>query len=227
MLEVWGRRNSSNVIPVMWAIGEMGLPHVRHDVGGSFGGLDTPAYGAMNPNRKVPTITDDGLVLWESNAILRYLGGRYGVGTLWPEAPGPRAHVDQWMDWHKTTAYPDFSNLFWSIVRTEPALRDPTAIAALTRSTGEAFRILDAQLAKHPFVVGDELTLADIPLGSAAYRYFNLEIERPELPHMTAWYERLCERPAYQEHAMIPFGRKPAEWYLLEREGSGAEEVKS
>ncbi len=221
MLEVWGRRNSSNVIPVMWAIGEMGVAHVRHDVGGSFGGLDTPDYLAMNPNAKVPTITDDGLVLWESNAILRYLGARHGVRSLWPEDPKHRAHVDQWVDWHKTTAFPPFSNLFWSIVRTEPALRDPAEIAALTRSTGECFRILDAWLATHTFVAGDALTLADIPLGTAAYRYFNLEIERPDLPGMTAWYERLCERPAYKKHAMIRFGRNPGEWYLLEQQGRG------
>ena len=60
MLEVWGRKTSSNVVPVMWAIGELGLKHVRHNAGGSFGGLDTHEYGEMNPNRLVPTMRDNG-----------------------------------------------------------------------------------------------------------------------------------------------------------------------
>jgi glutathione S-transferase len=222
MLEVWGRRNASNVLSVMWAVGELTLPHVRHDVGGSFGGVATPNYLSMNPNGRIPTIKDDGFVLWESNAIVRYLSRRYGQGTLWPESGNQCAIADQWMDWHKTTAYPDYINLFWAIVRTEPALRDPSTIAALSKSVGEALKILDAHLATHPYVAGETLTMADIPLGPLAYRYFHLDIERPALPSVTAWYQRLRERPAYREHVMFPFGSNPAEWYVLERAGPSA-----
>ena len=219
MLEVWGRRNSSNVMPVMWAIGELDLPHVRHDVGGSFGGVDTPEILAMNPNGKVPTINDNGFILWESNAIVRYLCARYGAGSLSPETAERRAIADQWMEWHKTTAYPDYINLFWATVRTEPALRDLGAIAALSKSLVKSLRILDAHLAIHPYLAGDSLTMADISPGPAIYRYFQLDIERPELPNVTAWYERLCQRPAYRKHVMFPFGRNPAEWYTFERAG--------
>lgn len=218
MLEVWGRRNSSNVIPVMWAIGEMELPHRRHDAGGSFGGLDRPAYLAMNPNGRIPTIDDEGFVLWESNAIVRYLCRRYGEGGLLPQGEAGCAIADQWMEWFKTTAYPPYIELFWAIVRTEPAYRDAGRIAGRAERLGQALRILDAQLADRAYLAGDRLTMADIPCGPMAYRYFNLEIVRPELPNVTAWYQRLCERPAYREHVMIPFGRNPAEWYLLERE---------
>ena len=103
MLEVWGRRNASNVIPVMWAIGEMGIPYLRHDVGGSFGGLDTAEYRAMNPNGRIPTITDAGCTLWESNAIIRYLSAKYGEGSLWNPDPAIRSLADRWMEWFKTT----------------------------------------------------------------------------------------------------------------------------
>lgn len=219
MLEVWGRRNASNVLPVMWAIGELGIPHVRHDVGGSFGGLDTPDYLLMNPNGRIPTINDDGFILWESNAIVRYLSRRYGQGTLWPKSEKQCAIADQWMDWFKTTAYPLYIDLFWAIVRTEPALRVQSTIANLTASLGDTLLILEARLTQHDYLAGDALTMADIPYGPLAYRYFNLEIERPALPMMSAWYERLCDRPAYREHVMVPFGSKPAEWYVLEREG--------
>ncbi len=219
MLEIWGRRNSSNVMPVMWAIGELNIPHLRHDVGGSFGGLDTPGYLAMNPNGWIPTINDDGFVLWESNAIVRYLSRGYGAGTLWPDSEKQCAIADQWMEWLKTTLYPLYIDLFWAIVRTEPALRDRDTIAKLTAALGESLMILEARLAQHQYLAGDALTMADIPYGSLAYRYYNLEIQRPELPFMTAWYERLCERPAYRENVMFSFGRSPGEWYLLERKG--------
>ena len=218
MLEVWGRRNASNVMPVMWAIGELALPHRRHDVGGSFGGLDTPAYLAMNPNGRIPTIRDRGQIVWESNSIVRHLCRRYGQGGLLSDRDQDYSTADQWMEWHKTTPYPPYIELFWAIVRTEPAQRDAGRIAARAERLGTTLGILDARLADQAYVAGDRLTMADISLGPMAYRFFNLEIARPELPNVTAWYGRLCERPAYREHAMIPFGRNPAEWYLLERE---------
>lgn len=221
MLEIWGRRNASNVMPVMWAVGELNVAHRRHDVGGSFGGVDTPEYLALNPNGRIPTIRDDGFVLWESNAVVRYLSRRHGQGTLWPEDERDCALADQWMEWFKTTAYPPYIQLFWAIVRTEPALRDAGAIARLTATLGQTLKVLEAQLARQPYVAGEALTMADIPYGPLAHRYLNLEIERPELPGITEWYERLRARPAFREHVAFAFGRNPAEWYLLERADPG------
>lgn len=217
MLEVWGRRNSSNVIPVMWAIGELGVPHVRHDVGGSFGGVDTAEYLALNPNGRIPTIRDGDLVLSESNAVVRYLSRRYGAGSLLPDSVDDQARADQWMDWHKAAPYPPMIDLFWALVRTEPAMRDSHAVGRLSRVLGDTLQILETHMAGRAFVLGDGLTMADIPLGALAYRYFQMDVARPDLPNFTAWYQRLCERPAFREHAMIPFGSNPAEWYMLER----------
>lgn len=216
MLTVWGRRNASNVLPVMWTIGELGLEHERRDVGGSFGGVTTPDFLAMNPNGRIPVLEDDGFVLWESNAIVRHLCRHYGAGRLLPVDERGCALADQWMDWYKTTAYPDYIDLFWAIVRTEPPLRDPARIARLARSLGAALRILDAHLADRDHVLGDALTMADIPLGALVHRYFSLAVERHELTHVQAWYQRLCERPAYRQHVMFAFGDRPAEWYRLE-----------
>ena len=102
MIEIWGRRNSSNVIPVMWAVAETGLAYRRHDVGGSFGGLDSPDYRAMNPNGLVPTLTDDGFVVWESIAIIRYIAAKYSAGNLWHADPARRSLADRWMEWAKS-----------------------------------------------------------------------------------------------------------------------------
>jgi glutathione S-transferase len=220
MIEVWGRRNASNVLPVMWAIGELGLAHVRHDAGGSFGGLDTPAYRALNPNGRVPTIRDRDQIVWESNAIVRHLARRYGESSLLPDGEQDYSVADQWMDWHKTTPYPPYIELFWAIVRTEPAHRKPGKIARLAETVGRNLRVLEDHLAERAYILGDRLTMADIPFGPMIHRYFALDVERPDLPHIRSWYERLSDRPAFREHVMFAFGTTPAEWYVLEREGA-------
>ena len=221
MIEIWGRRNASNVMPVMWALGELGRPHVRHDIGGSFGGTDSRAFRQLNPNGRIPTLVDGDLVLFESNAVVRYLCRRYGAGTLLPDDEAGCARADQWMEWHKTTLYPPYIDLFWAIVRTEPMLRDPAAIARLSNALRDPLAILEAHLAERPFVTGERLTMADIVIGPAIHRLLALEVERPPIPRIEAWYAALQERPAFRVHAMFPYGRNPAEWYRYEQEGAG------
>lgn len=219
IIEVFSRRNASNVLQVMWTLGELGVLYKRHAVGGSFGGTKTTEYLAMNPNAGIPTIRDGTFVLWESNAIVRYLCRRYDQkGLLLPNTEETYALADQWMDWYKTTLYPAYIDLVWAIVRTEPPLRDRRRISDLKALTEERLSILDRQLGKEGFVVGNTLSMADIPFGGLVYRYLNLEIPRPTFSHVEVWYRQLCQRPAYQEHVMLPFGTDPGEWYRLERE---------
>lgn len=201
---IWGRKNSVNVMKVLWACEELGLPYERLDVGGAFGGNDTPEYLAMNPTGRVPTIEDDGFRLWESNVIVRYLGHRYGRPGLCPEEPRERFLAEQWMDWQQTTLHSGMTTLFWGWVRTEPAQRDLDALETTRRNTAQVWAQLDAHLARQPFVAGEALTMGDIPAGCLAWRWFQLPIERPELPHVKAWYERLTEREGYEKHIMHP-----------------------
>ena len=118
MLKVWGRATSSNVQKVMWLVGELELPHERVDVGGAFGGNDTPEFLAMNPNGLVPTVEDAGVVLWESHAIVRYLALKHAKGTICPDDLGARAMADRWMDWLVTTVNPNWGIMFGGLVRT-------------------------------------------------------------------------------------------------------------
>ncbi len=205
MLKVWGRATSSNVQKAMWAIGEIGLAHERIDVGGAFGGLDTAQFRAMNPNGLIPVIEDQGRFLWESNAILRYLAGRHGAGGLYPADPWTRALADQWMDWVLTTLNPAFGQIFVSLVRTPPSKQDPKAIAAAAAHTGQVLGILDRRLAASAFVAGPDLTMGDIAFGPILFRYFTLEIERPSLPQVEAYYARLTGRPAFRDHVMVSY----------------------
>ena len=202
MRRIWGRTTSSNVMKVLWLLEEMGLPYERLDVGGSFGKTDTPEYRAMNPNGLVPTLEEDGFVLWESNAICRYLAT--GNAPLWPTEPRARANIDRWMDWQQTTLNRPISVIFWNLVRTPPEKRDQAAIAAAVKDCTRVWGMLESELARHPYVGGTTFTLADIPLGVHVHRWFTMEFERPALPHLRAWYDRLLERPPYRAHVARP-----------------------
>ena len=203
MLSIWGRANSINVMKALWAADEVGQTYERFDVGGAFGGLDTPQYKAMNPNSLVPTLQDGTLTLWESNSIVRYIAARYGAGTLWPADPVARARADQWMDWQLTTIGLPMRDLFWGYIRTAPDKRDAANLEAARQQGITVWSRLDAHLAKHAYVAGEHLTMGDIPVGAFCHRWHALPIARPDLSHLRAWYKRLCERPAYRRHVMI------------------------
>ena len=179
MIKIWGRNTSVNVQKVMWALGELGVPHERIDVGGSFGKNNEPPYLAMNPNGLVPTLEDDGFLLWESNSIVRYLAAKYGPGKLEPTDPHARARAGSWMDWQISVAAPAVTPVFWGLVRTPPEKRDAAAIEAGKVKSMAAMKILDAQLAKSAFVAGDALSMGDIPVALMAYRFRRLVPERP------------------------------------------------
>lgn len=205
MLKVWGRRNSFNVQKVMWLIGELDLSHAHINAGGSFGLVNEPAFLAMNPHGRVPVIENSGAVIWESHTILRYLAATYGAGRFWQEDAASRSQWDRWMDWSQASLHRDFLDLFWSFYRTPEPQRDWNLIKTHLGLTNDHFALLDRHLVGRGFMVGDSLSLADITIGATLYRYFELEIERPSLPHLEAWYASLCRRQPYRQHVMVPF----------------------
>ena len=203
MLKILGRTNSSNVQKVLWACDELELSYQREDIGGDFGGNQEPKYLAMNPNGLVPTMIDNGNVLWESNAIIRYLCENHAPNLLLPEDPWQVALAQQWMDWQQTVLAPAIRPVFWGLVRTPEDERNVDEIAAGQAQTASAMTILDHHLSQNTFVAGSSLSLGDIPVGIMAYRWFQLDIERIELPHLARWYQSLADRKAYRDRAMI------------------------
>lgn len=204
-LTLWGRLSSCNVQKAVWLLEELALPYEHIPAGGDFGGLDDPAYREMNPHGRVPTLKDGNVVVWESEAILRYLAARYGAPAFWPDDPAERAAVDQWLAWTAASLYRDWIDLFWQRVRTPPERQDAAEIERLRRRTAERFGFLDGQLGARDYIAGDRFSLADIAAGMTLYRWFEMPIERPALPHLAAWYERLRARPAYRKGVCIPF----------------------
>ena len=207
MLTVWGRKTSSNVQALMWCIGELGLPHERHDVGHRYGGTDTPEFLAMNPNGTVPVLRDgDGEPLWETGAILRYLSARYAAAPFWPPDGTARARVDKWAEWAKINVTLGFTApISWKVVRTAPAARDAAAIGQAVAKLGKVLDIAEARLARRAFLAGDDFTLADIQFGHVLFRYFDIPIERQERPALRRYYGALTARPAFREHVMVSY----------------------
>jgi glutathione S-transferase len=204
MLRIWGRTNSINVQKVLWCCDELGVPFERIDAGGQFGVVGTPEYLAMNPNALVPTIDDDGFVLWESNVIVRYLSTKHGLGTLCPTDLRERFSAEKWMEWMTTTLWPPFVPAFMGLVRTPPEKRDAAAISNAQREAARRLGALETQLGRTPFVVGKTLTMGDIPVGAAVFRFFALGIARSDFPNVSRWYEELTKRPGYKAHIMQP-----------------------
>lgn len=206
-IRVWGRQSSSNVQATMWCLGELGLDVERLDAGFIYGVVDTDAYGEMNPNRTVPTLVDgDAPPIYESGAIIRYLANQYGEDAFWPKSPVAQAQVDKWAEWSKLNIALKFTApIFWKVVRTAPSKRDDEAIQGNIEILSRFLKIAEAQLSQYLYIAGDNLTLADIQFGHCLYRYFDIDIQRPSLPNLGAYYDRLADRAAFQDHVMIDY----------------------
>ncbi|MEM6932398.1 MAG: glutathione S-transferase family protein [Pseudomonadota bacterium] len=205
-ITVWGRATSSNVQVVMWAVGELGLEYKRIDLGHNYGGTDTPEYRAMNPNGRVPTIKDGELILYESQAILRYLAARYGDAGFWPEDLAVRAELDQWCEWIRTTLQPNFNyKIFWQKVRVGAADRDEAQIAKDADALKPVIQLLEDRIGDGPYMNGAALSWADIVVGHLLYRYYTVEFDRAATPNLDAYYQRLTQRASFAEHAMVSY----------------------
>ncbi len=202
MLKIWGRSNSVNVKKALWCVEELALPYERVEAGMQFGVVNTPEYRRMNPNGLVPTMDEDGFILWESHSIVRYLAAKYGKGVLWPMDERTRALANQWMDW-AFSFQSSVRDAFWGLIRTPPAKRDQPAIESARVKSGEMLRILDAALADRLYVAG-AFSMGDMPIGCEVQRWMRLPMERPKLANVAAWFERLCARPAFKKNVDIP-----------------------
>ncbi|MBO0734967.1 MAG: glutathione S-transferase family protein [Alphaproteobacteria bacterium] len=205
MLKIWGRATSSNVQKVLWCCAELGIEYERVDLGGPFGGNQDPEYLAMNPNGLVPTVKDGDLILWESNTICRYLCATRNGEHLYPTgSAATRSHVERWMDWQLSSIGPPMGTLLFGLIRTRPEQRDHAAIEAARRKAVASWMIVEDALEDRPYLAGQELSLAEITLGTLVYRWHAFPIERPQLTNLKAWYERLRQRPAFKKHIEIP-----------------------
>lgn len=201
MLQIHGRANSINVRKVLWLCAELGLPYQRTDWGRGHRPTSDPQYLALNPVGVVPTIVDDVFVLRESQAIIRYLAAKHGREDLYPSELQTRALIEQWLDWAATDLYAGVRPAFLGLAVRMPAFSDPDLIARAIVDWSRQMQVLESHLAAgNDWMVAGRFTLADIPVGLVVNRWYAIEFEKPELPAVAAYYERLSQRPAYREH---------------------------
>ncbi|MBF8724078.1 MULTISPECIES: glutathione S-transferase family protein [Pseudomonas] len=211
MLTVWGRERGLCVKKVLWCLEDLGLNFERIDAGRQYGRTHEEEYLRLNRNGLVPTLLDDDFVLWESNAIMRYLARQYGNDTLYPLEPRLHADVNRWLDWSMGALWPDIVPLFTSLIRTEPAKRDQAAIKVQSERIARNWLILDEYLQGKQYVTGEHFTIADIALGVLAQTYETFELDnKPDAPHLAAWYARISERPGFKRYAVLPPEQDPS-----------------
>ena len=206
-MKLIGRKSSSNVQKVLWCCAELGIDYERQDAGREFGVVDTDEFFKINPNRRVPVLIDGDFILWESNAIVRMLSAKHGMGTLFPQDIQAQANAERWMDWQLGTLGPSFTAMFHGLVRDNPENRNWGAINNSIIATQANLKILDQYLADRAFLAGDKLTMGDIPVGIYVYRWYEFdEIDQQPLPNLERWYAALQERPAFREFVMVGLG---------------------
>jgi glutathione S-transferase len=201
MLRILGRANSFNVRKVLWICDELGIPFEREDWGRGYTPTSDPAFLKINPVGLIPAVIDGDVVLRESNAIVRYLASKHGPDEIYPRDLAQRAHVEQWMDWANYETSISLRGAFLGGMLNEPPWNNPWFIEQgrlqITKEVGQ----LEAHLtAAGPFMCGETFTLADIPIGLVVNRWFSLKFERPHYAAVSAYYDRLGERPAYRRH---------------------------
>jgi glutathione S-transferase len=206
MLKIWGRATSANVMKVLWCCTEIDEPYERVDIGGPFGGNDKAEYLTMNPNGRVPTVEDRGNVIWESNTIVRYLCDTRGAEEIYPRDPARRTEVERWMDWQLAHLGAAVTPLFMGYVRTQPDKRNPTALEAARKAAIPTWEIVENWLAHQgtTYLAGNDFTIGDIPVAIFARRWFAFPIERPKMPRLEAWFDKVKARPGYVTHIAPP-----------------------
>ncbi len=200
MIRILGREDSINVRKVLWCCDELGIAFEREDFGGPFGKTDTPEYLSLNPNGLVPTILDDDLAVWESNTVLRYLAATYGGDALYGPDPRRRSQIEQWMDWQLSVVAPPMTVVFINLIRLPEEERDMPAVDKSRNLLAKAMTLLDGELGDGPHILGRDFTLADIPLGVAVNRWFELPIGREKLDNLARYYGTLQERSGFGKH---------------------------
>ncbi len=203
-LRLWGHPRSINVQKVLWALDELDLEFEGIDAGGKFGRVKEADYLTLNPNGLIPTLEDGPAAIWESNAILRYLAGKYGSAPFLPADLAQRARADAWTDWNNNTFWEHVRPVQIQLIRTPEEQRDASLVDASLERVNKAVTILDRELTRKPFLAGDEFTFGDIPVATTAQRWFNLPIERPEVKALSAWYARVKEHAGFKRWVDLP-----------------------
>jgi glutathione S-transferase len=202
MIRIYGYERSSNTQKAWWLCDELGVSFEKVAKGGPHGGHKAADYLKLNPNGQIPTIDDDGFILWESNSILRYIAERHGDGRLIPADPQRRAIANKWMDWQLAALGRPSSALINAVFRKATPERNAADVAAALEGLATLWRRLEADFGDGSFLAGD-FSIADIALAIYFHRWLAADVDgKPAFPILQAWHKRLAERPAFRKNVM-------------------------
>ncbi len=217
MIRIWGRRTSARTLKALWALAEAGVPYELVPASATmgpdgsaarghtpYGVVDTDAYRAMNPNGTVPTIDDDGFVLWESNAIVRYVAMQYAPDLLYGGDTRTFAAASRWLDWENNMLIPSQHALALQLYRLPEDARDPEILEHARQDLIGKFAIVEEQLGIGGYMEGSRFTLADIPIGIRVHRWKLFGLDGPPTPNIDRWYAEIVARPAFQAEVADP-----------------------
>ncbi|MCW5605549.1 MAG: glutathione S-transferase family protein [Burkholderiales bacterium] len=217
MLKLWGRPTSARTQKVLWTLAEIGLEFefilasATMGAGGHvskgnkpFGIVDTAEYRAKNPTGKVPTIDDDGFVLWESNSIVRYLAMQYAPDLLYGNDIRTFASASRWLDWENNELLPPQHEMVMHLVRLPADQRDPHELEKARQDFLKHLQVAEEQLGRTAYIAGNRFTYGDIPLGIRVHRWYLFGLESPSMPNITRWYAKIRERPAFHKWTANP-----------------------
>lgn len=210
MLKLWGRPTSGRTQKVLWTLAEIGLefdfmlasatmgPGGHVSKGNQpFGIVNTAEYREKNPNGKVPTIDDDGFVLWESNSIVRYLAMQYAPDLLYGNDIRTFASASRWLDWENNELLPPQHEMAMHLIRLPEDQRDPQVLDHACRQFIKALGIAEAQLGRTRHLCGEPFTYGDIALGLRVHRWKIFGLAQPPMPNLDRWYAEVTARPAF------------------------------
>ena len=178
----------------LWVALELGLDyeHLPIEIGDA--GARSPEFLAINPNGRLPVIVDDGFVLFESLAITLYLAKKHSLGKLYPATLEGEARAWQWSFW--AIAEADRGVNIWSLhaVRLPPQERNPALREEALKVIAAPFQVLNAALAKTPYLLGNDFTVADLNVAAVISRAVDMDLTH--VPNLNAWLTRCLDRPA-------------------------------
>jgi glutathione S-transferase len=180
----------------LWMLEELGV-EFEHVPTSFLGDQKKPEYLALNPNGRIPTLEDEGLVLWESMAINLYLAEKYGKGTLWPESEADRAHTLKWSFWVMTEVEPPLMQVMMNRAILPQDKRDPKRAERGERNLAKPLGILDASLEGREFLLGGAFSTADLNVASVlAWAPSLAQVDMSRWPNASRWLTACTSRPA-------------------------------
>lgn len=189
---------ASRTVRILWMAKEIGLDYDNIPTDFRKGETQTEEYGRINPNRKIPSVVDGDLSLWESFSINLYLAKKYG-GDLGPKDLDEDALMTQWSMWGLWEVEPAANKMLFHAVLLPEAERKRAEWQAASDALAQPMAVLDRHLAGRDWIVGGRFTVADVNVAGACNALVRSGYDFSGCPNAKAWLDRCMARPASAE----------------------------